>query len=180
MSLSKWFWQSIRREIQQTITSACTPQERWTKVDISMDFIRKPRVKVEKTSTVVNLEQLYPHNVTLYRLPPTEDITLQEFEDLALERLKLLRIFEQAGSRNLRFLSDEWKEHITSEINREGLKGYARLFHNSGSVKESDLQARRRDTISHFILRVAYSRSQDLQRYSYSSAPCRACRKTGL
>lgn len=31
---------------------------------------------------------LYPHNLQFYKFPPTNEISLEEFEDLALERLK--------------------------------------------------------------------------------------------
>lgn len=137
-----------------------------------MDFTRRSRQrKPECKPQIENLEQLYPHNVIIYRLPPTNDITLKEFEDLAYERLKLLRIFEQASLKNLRLLSDEWKESIKTELNREGLKGYLRLFSGgdgSSTKKELDLEARRRDYISHFILRLAYCGSLDLKRYTYT------------
>ncbi|XP_055389579.1 DNA primase large subunit [Condylostylus longicornis] len=131
-----------------------------------MDFSRKSRVRVERKPEYENLENLYPFNVLLYRLPPLEEIKIQEFEDLALERLKVLRIFEQAGCKNLRFLSDEYKENIVNELNREGLKGYVRLLSGGSSTKKDlDLQARRRDYISHFILRLGYCRSQDLKKW---------------
>lgn len=136
-----------------------------------MDFRRKTKVRTERRPEYENLEQNYKHNVLLYRLPPTEDIKIQEFEDLALERLKVLRILEQAQTKGLRFLSDDWKEYVHDEFSREGLKGYLRLCTNGGntttnnaSKHEFELQARRRDYISHFILRLAYCRTQELKR----------------
>ncbi|XP_017475803.1 PREDICTED: DNA primase large subunit [Rhagoletis zephyria] len=137
-----------------------------------MDFRRKTRPRLDRKPQFENLEAQYPHNVALYRFPPTEDIKIHDFEDLALERLKVLRILEQATSKNLRFLSDEWKESVNAELNREGLKGYLRLCTNSSanstanSTKyELELQARRRDYISHFILRLAYCRTEELKRW---------------
>lgn len=137
-----------------------------------MDFRRKSRHRIERKPQFENLELQYPQNVCLYRLPPTEEIKIQEFEELALERLKVLRIFEQANSKGLRLLSDDWKEYINGELTREGLKSYLRLCiggigatHPIGSSKrEFELQARRRDYISHFILRLAYCRTEDLRR----------------
>ncbi|XP_067625571.1 DNA primase large subunit [Eurosta solidaginis] len=137
-----------------------------------MDFRRKTRPRVDRKPRLENLEEQYPHNVALYRFPPTDDIKIHDFEDLALERLKVLRVLEQATAKNLRFLSDDWKDSVNAELSREGLKGYLRLCTNSsgnaatGSSKyEMELQARRRDYISHFILRLAYCRTEELRRW---------------
>uniref|UniRef100_A0A034W7G2 DNA primase large subunit n=1 Tax=Bactrocera dorsalis TaxID=27457 RepID=A0A034W7G2_BACDO len=137
-----------------------------------MDFRRKTRARVVRKPQYENLEIKYPHNVALYRTPPIEDIKINEFEDLALERLKVLRILEQANSKNLRFLSDEWKESVNTELNREGLRGYLRLCMGNSvnpstdsNKYEQELQARRRDYISHFILRLAYCRTEELKRW---------------
>lgn len=133
-----------------------------------MDFTtRKNRQRPQAHVQTENLEALYPHNVQLYHIPPTQDVTLQTFEDLAVERLKVLRILEQASSKNLRPQSDEWKESVMNELNQAGLKSYIRLFggNSTTNAKEADLQARKKDYISHFILRLAYCQSQDLRRY---------------
>lgn len=133
-----------------------------------MDFTLNRRSKVQVKTEVDSLETLYPHNIMMYNLPPTEDIRIEEFEFLALERLNLLRIFEQAGARNLKFGSEEFKEFINAEMTREGLKSFLKLCSGSSTKneakKESELQARRKDYISHFILRLAYCRSRDLRR----------------
>ena len=134
-----------------------------------MDFTLVRRPKVQIKSEIDSLESLYPHNVMFYQAPPVEQINIQEFTDLALERLKLLRIFEVAALKNLRNGSDELKEFVTAEFTREGLKNYLKLC-NGGSTKtdakkEGELQIRRRDYISHFLLRLAYCRSQDLRRW---------------
>lgn len=134
-----------------------------------MDFTtRKARDRPQARIETEDLESLYPHNVLMYHLPPTQNLTLEAFEELAIERLKVLRILEQASSKNLRILSDEWREAVIAELNQAGLKCYARLCDghssNATTTKEADLVARRRDYISHFILRLAYCRSQDLKR----------------
>lgn len=125
-----------------------------------MDFTtRKTRERPQNRIENENWEVLYPSNVILYQIPPTEDISLQLFEELAIERLNVLRILEQAASKSLRVLSDEWKDSILAELNQAGLKYYVRLIQG-----QHDLVARRRDYISHFILRLAYCRTQDLKR----------------
>lgn len=123
----------------------------------------KDRIKVAHIETE-NLTALYPHNVMLYHLPPTQDITLQTFEEYAIERVNLLRIFEQATSKNLRVMSEDWKNEIKEEMKQAGMKSYLRLLDGHAGTFDNDLQARRRDYISHFILRLAYCRSNDLRR----------------
>lgn len=125
-----------------------------------MDFTtRKTRERPQNRIENENWEVLYPSNVILYQIPPTEDISLQLFEELAIERLNVLRILEQAASKSLRIMSDEWRDSILAELNQAGLKYYVRLIQG-----QHDLVARRRDYISHFILRLAYCRTQDLKR----------------
>lgn len=128
-----------------------------------MEFkTRKNRPKAHIESE--DLESLYPHNVMMYYLPPTQDITLQTFEEYAIERVNLFRILEQAGSKNLRFLSEDWKESVKEEMKQANMKDYLRLLGGHSSSKDLDWQARRRDYISHFILRLTYCRSADLRR----------------
>lgn len=132
-----------------------------------MDFkTRKSKVRA-KTAYIEteDLETRYPHNVMMYHLPPTQDITLQTFEEYAIERVNLLRILEQATSKNLRVLSDEWKEEIKLGMKEAGMKIYLRFLDGHSSTNDpADLQARRQDYISHFILRLAYCRAPDLRR----------------
>ncbi|XP_043648643.1 DNA primase large subunit [Drosophila teissieri] len=131
-----------------------------------MEFGLKKRARHEVKVEVASLETKYPHNVMLYHYPPTEDVHIDEFEELALERLRLLRILDRASTRNQRLLSDEWKENVSADLTREGLRNYLRLCSAGGSTKhEADIQTRRRDYLSHFILRLAYCRSEDLARW---------------
>lgn len=128
-----------------------------------MNFSIKSKIKILETADESSLNLLTPHNCCFYILPPLVDISLQEFEDLAVERLKVLRILEAAGQKNFRVYSDEWKEHVVQELNLEGLKHFVRLTKGNDN-KEADLNARRRDYLSHFILRFAYCRSEELRR----------------
>jgi len=131
-----------------------------------MEFRLKKRQRTEVKVEVVSLETKYPHNVMMYHYPPTDDVHIEEFEELALERLRLLRVLDRASTRNLRLLSDEWKEYVSAELTREGLRSYLRLCSAGGGTKhEADIQTRRRDYLSHFILRLAYCRSEDLTRW---------------
>lgn len=130
-----------------------------------MDFPKRSKVvKVLKSPDEGSLDRLLPHNCLFYILPPMIDVGLKDFEDLAIERLKLLRIVEQAGVKYPKILSEEWKEHIINELNGAGLKHFVRLLKGNGDT-EQDMSARRKDYLSHFILRFAYCRSEDLRRY---------------
>lgn len=112
---------------------------------------------------IYDLKQLLLHNTMFYILPPLCEITLQEMEELACERLKMLRIFESATARYPNKQSDDWKQCVLREMNGEGLKSYVRLLQGNGNTP-ADLEARRRDYISHFILRFVYCRTTDLKR----------------
>lgn len=132
-----------------------------------MDFKTRKATNRNKTQVKIesdDLEALYPHNVLMYHLPPTQDISLQTFEDYAVERVNLLRIFEQAGAKNLRPLSEEWKEAIKTEMKQAGMKDYLRLLDGHSKVSDADIQIRKKDYVSHFILRLAYCRSVDLRK----------------
>ncbi|XP_014362695.2 DNA primase large subunit, partial [Papilio machaon] len=127
----------------------------------------KIKRKSVRTAYTSNLLESYPHDLQMYKIPPVEDIRLQEFETLALERLTLLRCLATATTlKGLRVYSDEWKDFIINELRTQGLKYYANLCDMSGcGTNESDLLARRKDHIGHFILRLAYCRTEELRRW---------------
>lgn len=129
-----------------------------------MNITKSSKGKILK-SPEDSLERLLPHNCLFYILPPLIDVSLKEFEELAIERLKLFRILEQATIKYPKVLSNEWKEHVKDELNLAKLKHFVRLFSGNGKT-ELDFNARRRDYLSHFILRFAYCRSEDLRRYT--------------
>lgn len=132
-----------------------------------MDFALRVRTKQQTNPKLVSLENTYPQNIQFYHLPPIRDISLQEFEDIAIERIKVFRILEQAAAKNLRHYSNEYKDSILEELNSQKLKNYVRLIQVSTldeKKKEAELLARERDYISHFILRFAYCRTDELRR----------------
>jgi DNA primase large subunit len=113
--------------------------------------------------------ELYPCDLQLYKLPPVSTISLAEFEGLAQERLKILRVVDNINLRVSNKYSDEWKKALIVELKSCGLKSFAKLINGTGCGQtESELQARKRDHISHFILRLAYCRSEDLRRWFIS------------
>ena len=53
-----------------------------------MDFGNRAKSRSKKNDTSVIINDRYPHKIQLYTVPPAETISLQEFEELAVERLK--------------------------------------------------------------------------------------------
>lgn len=127
------------------------------------------KIKRKSTKTLLtgSRTETYPHDLQMYKIPPIEDITLHEFETLALERVILLRTLATATTlKGLRVNSEEWKEYILNDLKTQGLKYYERLCDKSSyGTSEPELQARRKDHIAHFILRLAYCRTEELRRW---------------
>lgn len=123
---------------------------------------RKKKLKVISN----DLLDLYPHELQMYSVPPGNEITLTEFEDLAMERLQVLRIIDLANNKDLKPFSNEWKDYIKQEVKKQNLNKFYRLLRYADSTNtDLDLQARRADHISHFILRLAYCRSDYLRKW---------------
>lgn len=89
----------------------------------------------------------YPFRLNFYLKPPPMEITVEEFEIFALDRLQVLRAIDTASLRN-RDIAQE--AHKTIET-------YLPLKSNSSKV-DSLYEERRKDHISHYVLRMAYCR----------------------
>ncbi len=88
--------------------------------------------------------------LSLYKTPPQDEITLDEFELLALDRLQLLRGIESLKMRG--FDGDEY--------NIKAAQLEKKYVPFNGMKTEQ-----RKDQISHFILRLAYCRTDELRRW---------------
>ena len=53
-----------------------------------MDFRNKPRTKRRKLGIKEKETDIYTHNLQFYKIPPVDTISLFEFEDYAVERLR--------------------------------------------------------------------------------------------
>ncbi|KAM4835668.1 DNA primase large subunit isoform 2-T2 [Thomomys bottae] len=98
----------------------------------------------------------YPHSLQFYLQPPSENISLIEFESMAVDRVKLLKTVENLGVSYVKG-TEQYQSKLESEIRK--LKFSYR--ENSGN----EYEPRRKDHISHFILRLAYCQSEDLRRW---------------
>ncbi|WFD30301.1 4-nitrophenylphosphatase [Malassezia sp. CBS 17886] len=109
----------------------------------------------------------YPFRLNMYAVPPTQDVKVDEFESWALDRLRVLAEVETAAARN-----QPWPE-VKAVIERrmaECMPLRSNAVAQSGTVASAAARAkelaaeRRRDHVSHFVLRLAFSRTEELRR----------------
>ncbi|KAH0542573.1 hypothetical protein FGG08_003078 [Glutinoglossum americanum] len=98
----------------------------------------------------------YPHRLNLYDSPPTSEITLEQFEQWAIDRLRILAELETCSFRNK--TQTETITHLEPLLRK-----YLPLSSNSSSSSARPAE-RQKDHYSHFILRLAFSRTEDLRR----------------
>ncbi|KAJ4145893.1 hypothetical protein LMH87_004724 [Akanthomyces muscarius] len=101
-------------------------------------------------------EAEYKHRLNFYADPPTADITLEQFEQWAIDRLRVLAELEACSFRN--------KSPAETALHMKPiLEKYLPLDSNSSSSSKLAAQ-RQKDHYSHFILRLAFSSTEDLRR----------------
>ncbi|KAK3675320.1 DNA primase subunit pri2 [Recurvomyces mirabilis] len=97
----------------------------------------------------------YPHRLNFYVVPPSGDIALEQFEEWAIARLKVLAELESCQFRNR-------TPAETEEYMKPVLDKYMRL--SSNASRSSDIEGeRKRDHYSHWTLRLAFSSTADLR-----------------
>ena len=150
-----------------SVTST-TPRSN-TKIKPRFRELRQRRLQSSAEDTEAYLAALQ-----LYQTPPTMDITLLEFEDLAVQRLRVLRVFEKLNLSGKTKFSSDWYEGCLNDL-RDAKPTSLRSFYELADrvdmkkVKDEDILINRRnDWISHFILRLAYCRSEELRRWFVS------------
>ncbi|KAF9363010.1 hypothetical protein BGX34_005082 [Mortierella sp. NVP85] len=102
----------------------------------------------------------YPCRLNFYDTPPKLKISLEQFEQYALDRMQVLSALLTAQTRKLN------ADQFESTMN-EAIRKYMPMASNgapgvSTNTQKLDLE-REKDYISHFILRLAYSRSEELR-----------------
>ncbi|KAG6891692.1 hypothetical protein C0992_010095 [Termitomyces sp. T32_za158] len=98
----------------------------------------------------------YPHRLNFYDNPPLYDVTVEEFERCALDRLRILAEIESSAARNR-----TWEE-LKTVTSAQCLK-YLPLHATSAKTVDRDSE-RRKDHLGHYVLRLAFCRSEDLRR----------------
>ncbi|KAF7721124.1 hypothetical protein EC973_005389 [Apophysomyces ossiformis] len=117
---------------------------------------KRQRIYVEHgRSDVLNTE--YPLRLNFYLKPPPAEITIEEFEQFALDRLQVLKAIEDATLRNRRGL--DLKKDIDHVLENH------MPLHSNLSKGLNLYEERRKDHVSHYVLRMAYCRSEDLREW---------------
>ncbi|EQL00939.1 hypothetical protein G6O67_005103 [Ophiocordyceps sinensis] len=98
----------------------------------------------------------YPHRLNFYSDAPTADITLEQFEQWAIDRLRVLAELEACSYRNKS--PAEAAAHIKPALDK-----FLPLESNSSASTKLFAQ-RQKDHYSHFILRLAFASTEDLRR----------------
>ncbi|KAM4599238.1 DNA primase large subunit isoform 1-T1 [Fundulus diaphanus] len=112
-----------------------------------------------KKRLVSNLKtELYAEPLQFYGQPPLENISLSEFEAFAVDRLRLLKTVENLGVSMVK-RGDPYSSKLDSELKALNFPYRADVL-----IKE-ETEKRRKDHISHFILRLAYCQTEDLRRW---------------
>lgn len=124
-----------------------------------MQFSSKNRRKHHNTAQ----GDSYGHPLQFYGQPPIENISLTEFETFAVERLKLLKTIENLGVSYVK-QTEQYDNKLERELKNLHFP-YREEVEGKVSNGPSESEKRRKDHISHFILRLAYCQTEDLRRW---------------
>lgn len=104
------------------------------------------------------LSLLYSCRLSFYDIPPLEEITLEQFETWAIDRLKILIEIESCVSRNKTFKEIELilKPLLAKQLPLSPLI--------PGKNDQQIADERKKDHYSHFILRLVFCRTDELRK----------------
>lgn len=111
---------------------------------------------VFNTSDQALFDQFYSSRLNLYDFPPLDEITLEEFETWAIDRLKILIEIESSALRGKHYKEIE-------QVVQPMLAKLLPLTSNSSKNTSLLVKERKKDHYSHFILRLAFCRSEELR-----------------
>lgn len=114
-------------------------------------FRQKKRVK-DAVDIEVGRHVEYPFRMSLYTAPPLDEITQDEFEQWGLDRLRVLQELDNA----LNTRSSDVEKQVRATVQKYLPMGL-------GAKRNSDKE-RKKDHYSHFILRLAFCRSEELRK----------------
>ena len=114
-----------------------------------------PRCPVDLLAAAQVPESQKRIKICVYDKPPQGELSLHEFEQFALDRMRVLKAIDAAKAKGAK--ADELKETID--------KLCAQFLPLRDSVLMELEEDLRKDQISHYILRMAYSRTEELRRW---------------
>ncbi|EPZ34176.1 DNA primase large subunit-like protein [Rozella allomycis CSF55] len=113
---------------------------------------------IKRQQVQIDQDRNIHSKLSFYRTPPLKEISLDEFEDLAFTRIHLLRHVESAVIRSLR---DEELKQFISKVEEKTLP----LQTVQRGIDINYESQREKDNISHYILRLAFCRTDDLRKW---------------
>ncbi|MXQ85577.1 hypothetical protein E5288_WYG011198 [Bos mutus] len=135
-------------------TSRRSQKQKPGEKDNKMEFSGGKRKKLRLVDDQRNA--CYPHSLQFYLQPPSGNVSLTEFETLAIDRVKLLKSVENLGLSYMKG-TEQYQSKLEAELRK--------LKFSYRESLEDEYEPRRKDHISHFILRLAYCQSEDLRRW---------------
>ncbi|KAJ8306542.1 hypothetical protein KUTeg_017087 [Tegillarca granosa] len=90
-----------------------------------MEIITKSKARRNRHNIKKEQDTL-SHPLQFYKIPPSDTISLQKFEEYAIERLKVLKAVENAGVKFIKG-TQNYKDHLEKEIRKTHFKGILRV-----------------------------------------------------
>ncbi|CAL1704388.1 unnamed protein product [Somion occarium] len=123
-------------------------------------FSARDRNAFSKKSNIPQVEKYsnlkYSHRLNFYDRPPIDDITIEDFETCALDRLRVLAEIESSFVRNR-----SWEELKSVALTQS--EKYLPVHASTAIAVDRDAE-RKKDHVGHFVLRLAFCRSEELRR----------------
>jgi len=94
----------------------------------------------------------------MYKKAPSETLGITEFEERALERLKILKAVERAGVTHIKG-SEEYQKKVKDDL------ATINKHYTDYTRRDAYRETVRNDILSHYILRLAYCKTEDLRRW---------------
>ena len=117
-----------------------------------------------------SLEKLLEHRgtnlpINIYAVPPDDQLDLSEAEDMVNERVRMLRVFDTKAVWN----HEDWNANnptsIKALLNAVTGKDGTSFYKEARYDTKKGMQARKRDLISHFLVRLYCCQNEELEKW---------------
>mmetsp|Transcript_27730 Transcript_27730/g.60595 ORF Transcript_27730/g.60595 Transcript_27730/m.60595 type:complete len:507 (-) Transcript_27730:294-1814(-) len=129
-----------------------------------MQVLKTPRERKLETERTPSLSTVKDDGrrrlrLSMYPAPPQEEIAIEDFERTALDRLRVLKGIEEAMTRGTK---PQEMEGVVQRLQQQHLPLLDAV------TQEADTERELKDAVSHFVLRLAYCRTEELRRWFLS------------